>query len=235
MRLDKFLSDSTKYSRKEIRRLVRYRAILVDGVVASSPEMQVGEDALITLNGKKIDYCKYLYVMLNKPAGYLSATEDARGDKVVTELVPEEWKHFELFPAGRLDKDTEGLLILTNDGAFSHALSAPARKIPKCYYAELDAPMEEKDRETFASGMDLGDFTAKPGLLEWKEDPAKVFITITEGKFHQVKRMCEKVGKKVLFLKRLSIGSLSLDPALPSGKMRLLTEAEKALLLQETP
>lgn len=233
MRLDKFLSDSTKYSRKEIKRLVRYRAILVDGEVASSPEMQVKEDALVTLNGKEIVYCKYLYVMLNKPAGYLSATEDARGDKVVTDLVPEEWKHFGLFPAGRLDKDTEGLLILTNDGAFSHALSAPARKIAKRYSALLDAPMEEKDKETFASGMDLGDFTAKPALLVWEEDPAKVFITITEGKFHQVKRMCEKVGKKVTYLKRVSIGELPLDEALPPGKMRLLTEEEKELLLRE--
>lgn len=233
MRLDKFLSDSTKYSRKEIRRLVRYRAILVDGKVAPAPEMQVTEESLVMLNGKEIPYCKYLYVMLSKPAGYLSATEDSKGEKVVTDLVPEEWKHFELFPVGRLDKDTEGLLILTNDGNFSHALSAPSRNIPKKYFAKLDLPAAEEDKTAFAAGMDLGDFTSKPSLLTWDDDPSKVFITITEGKFHQVKRMCEKVGKKVLYLKRLSIGKLSLDETLPAGEMRLLTEEEKQLLLQE--
>jgi len=229
MRLDKFISDAAAYSRSEIRKLIRYRAVTVNGTVAPTADFQVRESDEVRLNGKLIPYRKFIYLMLNKPAGYLSAVED-KHDPVVTDLVPQEWKHFNVFPVGRLDKDTEGLLLLTNDGQFDHALMSPKKKISKRYYAELDRPAEPQDIETFRSGMAFQDFTAQPALLEITEDPAKVFIEISEGKFHQVKRMCQRVGKEVTFLKRVKIGALSLDDSLKPGEMRELTPAEYQLL-----
>lgn len=228
MRIDKFISDAAAYSRKEIKKLIRYRAVTVDGEVCTNPDFQVNEDSHVELNRKHIPYRKYVYLMLNKPQGYLSATED-KHDPVVVSLVPEALQHFAPFPVGRLDKDTEGLLLLTNDGQFDHALMSPKKEIRKRYYAELDRPAELDDIEMFAAGMDLGDFVTRPARLEITEDPQKVFIEISEGKFHQVKRMCENAGKTVLFLKRVSIGSLSLDPQLAPGECRELTAAELAL------
>lgn len=234
MRLDKFLSDSAKYSRKEIRKLIRYRAVAVDGEVCIHADRQVKSTDQITVNGKRISYCKYVYLMLNKPAGYLSAVED-KTDPVVVSLVPEELRHYHVFPVGRLDKDTEGLLLLTNDGQFDHALMSPRKEIFKRYYAELSSPLPENAAELFRDGMDLGDFVSKSALLEVTEDPCKVFIAISEGKFHQVKRMCEKAGSTVTFLKRISIGPLKLDETLSPGKVRHLTEEELALLDYSIP
>ena len=230
MRLDKFICDSSRYSRSEIRKLIRYRAVTVNGTVAPSADTQVGESDEVRLNGKLIPYRKYIYLMLNKPQGYLSATED-KHDPVVIDLVPEEWKHFQVFPVGRLDKDTEGLLLLTNDGQFDHALMSPKKKVMKRYYAELDRPAEEKDAETFRMGMEFPEFTAQPAVLEITEDPRKVYIEIAEGKFHQVKRMCQRIGKEVLFLKRVKIGELALDERLQPGEMRELTPEEYQLLM----
>jgi 16S rRNA pseudouridine516 synthase len=170
--------------------------------------------------------------MLNKPQGFLSATED-KHDPVVVDLVPEELRHFKVFPVGRLDKDTEGLLLLTNDGNFDHALMSPRKQVVKRYFAILDKPAEAADCDMFAAGMDLGDFIAKPGKLEIDPDePTHVFVEISEGKFHQVKRMCEKAGKTVVFLKRVAIGPLTLDETLLPGDCRELTQEEMDLLLR---
>ena len=233
MRLDKFISDAAPRSRSEIRKLVRCRAITVNGQVAPTAALQVKESDEVRLNGHLIPYRKYVYLMLNKPAGYLSATED-RHDPVVISLVPEEFRHFRVFPVGRLDKDTEGLLLLTNDGQFDHALMSPKKQVMKRYYAELDQPAAPSDAEAFAAGMTFEDFTARPARLEITDDPKKVYIEIAEGKFHQVKRMCHRVGKEVIFLKRVAIGLLQLDETLPPGGMRELTDAEYRLLLGRT-
>ena len=225
MRLDKFLSESTPYSRKEIKALVGKGLVDVNGTTVKKSDIKVSENDDVRINGEQIVYQKYIYLMMNKPAGYLSATWDKK-DPVAVELLPECYRHFEPFPAGRLDKDTEGLLLLTNDGQFDHAVTSPVKNVVKRYFARLDRPAEMKDIATFRAGMDLGDFVAKPAGLEITENPCEVFIEVSEGKFHQVKRMCEKVGKKVIYLKRLSIGSVVLDPALESGAVRELTAEE---------
>lgn len=230
MRLDKFLSDASIYSRKDVRALVKRKAITVNGTVARVVDMKIDEtkDA-VAVNGEVISYRKFIYLMLNKPQGYLSATEDDR-DPVVVDLLPDDLRHFAPFPVGRLDKDTEGLLLLTNDGQFDHELMSPRKNLVKRYYAELDAPATSEDVEVFAAGMEFKEFTAKPAVLEISpDDPAKVYVEISEGKYHQVKRMCERVGKNVLFLKRVAIGKLVLDPALPCGEIRELTQEELAL------
>ncbi len=228
MRLDKYISDSTACSRREIKKLVRYRAVTVNGEVVVNADVQVDESAEVRINGKKILYRKYVYLMLNKPSGYISATED-KHDPVVVDLVPEEYRHFQVFPVGRLDKDTEGLLLLTNDGQFDHALMSPKKKVMKRYYAELDQGAQPEDVETFHAGMEFQDFTAQPAVLEITGDPKKVYIEIAEGKFHQVKRMCQRIGKEVLYLKRVAIGPLKLDETLQPGAMRELTAEEYRL------
>ena len=230
MRLDKYLSDATAHSRRDIRQLVKRNAVTVNGIAARSVDMKIDEKQdVVCVNGEKVFYRKFIYLMLNKPQGYLSATEDDR-DPVVVDLVPDELKHFAPFPVGRLDKDTEGLLLLTNDGQFDHELMSPRKNLYKRYYAELDAPANAADIELFASGMEFREFTAKPARLEiLPDDPCKVYVEIAEGKYHQVKRMCERAGKNVLFLKRVAIGSLQLDPALENGKVRELTAGELAI------
>lgn len=230
MRLDKFLSEASAYSRRDIRALVKEGRVTIDGRRAASPDEKTDETAArVEVDGVPVRYRKYIYLMLNKPCGYLSATEDDR-DPVVTDLVPEEFRHFAPFPVGRLDKDTEGLLLLTNDGRFDHALMSPKKELYKRYYAELDAPAEPPDAAAFAAGMAFRDFTAKPAKLEIDpENPSHVFVEICEGKFHQVKRMCERVGKQVVYLKRVAIGELKLDEKLPAGAVRELSADELRL------
>ena len=229
IRLDKFLSEASPYSRRESEKLIRRGAVTVNGETVSKPDAKVDEKAEVRIHRRLIIYRKYICLMLNKPQGFLSATED-KYDPVVVDLVPEELRHFKVFPVGRLDKDTEGLLLLTNDGNFDHALMSPRKQVVKRYFAILDKPAEAADCDMFAAGMDLGDFIAKPGKLEIDPDePTHVFVEISEGKFHQVKRMCEKAGKTVVFLKRVAIGPLQLDPALECGKVRELTAEELAL------
>ena len=230
MRLDKFLSDSTAHSRKELKSFIRRGTVSVAGQVVKSPEFQVDESSQITLNGEAVRYRRFIYLMMNKPAGFISATEDGNAP-VVTELLPEEYRHFEVFPAGRLDKDTEGLLILTNDGQFCHNVTSPRKKVWKRYFARVDAPMDENDVELFSQGIDLGDFTAAPGKLILTRVPEEVYVEITEGKFHQVKRMCAKAGKEVLYLRRCAIGGVVLDEALAPGEVRELAAGEMELLL----
>ena len=230
MRLDKYLSDATPHSRKDVRNLIKRKAIIVNGSVAGNADMKINEEKdVVSVNGKVVFYRKFIYLMLNKPQGYLSATEDGR-DPVVVDLVPEDLKHFAPFPVGRLDKDTEGLLLLTNDGQFDHELMSPRKNLYKRYYAELDAPAELRDIAQFAAGMVFKDFTAKPAKLEIDpDDHKKIYVEIAEGKYHQVKRMCERIGKNVVFLKRIAIGDLKLDETLECGKVRELTAEELAI------
>lgn len=229
MRLDKYLSECTALSRKEIKKLIKQGGVFVNSAVAQKAEQQVLESDEISVLGECVEYKKYIYLMLNKPQGYLSAVWD-REKPVVVDLVPEEYRHFDVSPVGRLDIDTEGLLILTNDGDLNHRLTSPKKNVYKTYFARLDVPAEQSDIEEFSKGMEFSDFTAKPAELIITENKNEVYIKIAEGKFHQVKRMCAKVGKNVLYLKRVSIGSLLLDETLKTGDLRVLTEEELELL-----
>lgn len=216
MRLDKYLSDSTDMSRKDIKQLIKKKEVMINGEVVTKPEIQVNENDDVTVRGQAVSYKRFVYLILNKPAGYISATEDKKYP-VVTELVPEEYRHFNVAPAGRLDIDTEGLLILTNDGDFIHDITSPKKNVYKRYFARLDKPAEEEDISVLAQGMEFKGFTAKPARLEICENPNEAFLEIAEGKFHQVKRMFERVGKSVVYLNRVSIGGLRLPENLGLG------------------
>lgn len=209
MRLDKFLSESTSLSRKEIKGLIKNGAVSVNGTTAKKSDIKVCEEDEISLNGESVQYRKFVYLVLNKPAGFVSASEDKKY-RCVTELVPDEYIHYNVFPVGRLDIDTEGLLILTNDGKFAHDVASPKKNVYKRYFARLSAPAEEYDIEAFKAGMEFKEFKAKPARLEICEDPCEVYVEIAEGKYHQVKRMFERVGKTVLYLKRVAVGGLEL-------------------------
>ena len=226
MRLDKFLSECTDYSRKEIKKAIKAGTVFVNKEPALRCDEKIDElKDEVVLNGEEIFYKKYVYLMMNKPKGVVSATWD--GDKpYVTELVADDFWHFEVFPVGRLDIDTEGLLILTNDGDFNHRMTSPKSKVYKKYFARLSEPAEEKDIEVFKNGIEFSDFTSKPAMLEICENPKEVYISICEGKFHQVKRMCAYVGKNVEYLKRVSIGTLELDEDLQPGEYRRMSEEE---------
>lgn len=231
MRLDKFIVNCGKASRSEVRKLVRQGRVRVNGNVASKSDMNVNETSdIITLDGQSMVYREFVYLMLHKPAGYVSATVDKKFPPV-TDLVPEEYSHFKVFPVGRLDIDTEGLLLLTNDGKFSHKITSPKKEVYKTYFARLDKSAEISDITTFENGMDLGDFAAKPAKLEICDDPCEVYVSVCEGKFHQVKRMCEKVDKTVCYLKRIKIGNLSLPDNLKIGDVRELTQSEMDCLI----
>ena len=225
MRLDKFISESSDISRKEIKQLIKRKAVYVNGELALKPEIKVEETDEVVADGIRIFYKKYVYLIFNKPQGCVSATED-KHYKVVTDYVPEEYIHYNVFPAGRLDIDTEGLLILTNDGDFVHRITSPKKNVYKRYFAVLDKPAEEKDIDVFASGMEFKDFTAKPARLEICDNPSEAYVEIAEGKFHQVKRMFERVGKTVTYLRRDSIGGLCMPENLELGEMIEISKEE---------
>ncbi len=225
MRIDKYISGCGYASRKEVKKLVKQGKVTVDGKICEKAEEQVQEDSVVTVDGEILNYREFVYLMLNKPQGYVSAVFDKKYP-VVTELVGEEYAHFEVFPVGRLDINTEGLLILTNDGQFTHEMTSPKKNVYKRYFAVLDKPMEDSDVEEFANGMEFKEFTAKSAKLEITDNPCEVYIEIAEGKFHQVKRMCERVGKTVTYLKRVAIGGLKLDESLDLGEIRELTQIE---------
>jgi len=226
MRIDKLISNSTPLSRKEIKSYIKKGLILCNGQTVKSAELKVDEEkAEIYVAGERVNYNRFVYLMLNKPAGYVSATYDKRLP-VVTELVPEEYAHYEVFPVGRLDIDTHGLLLLTNDGDLAHRLLSPKNHVPKTYYVESDVPLSEENIKEFEKGIRIDeDFTAMGAQVEILGDK-KVNLTIYEGKFHQVKRMYEAVGINVVYLKRLSMGSLVLDAGLEEGNVRELTDEE---------
>lgn len=234
MRLDKFLANSGYGSRKDIRQLVKKGAVSVDGKVAADSGMQVDEvSSDISINGEKVSYKKYIYIMLNKPDGYVSATYD-KHLPVVTQLLSEYENSFEPYPVGRLDIDTEGLLVLTNDGDMCHRLLSPKSHVKKTYLVVTDSPAVEADKKAFAKGVELDDgYMTLPGELEFTDDANTTRLTIYEGKFHQVKRMFEAVGKNVVYLKRIRMGNLFLDDALDLGEYRELTETEIRQLNEE--
>ena len=233
-RLDKIIASCGRHSRREVKLLVRQGRVLVDGVPARSAEDKADpETAEIIVDGERLAWRRYTWVMLNKPAGVLSATEDGRG-KTVLDLMPEELRRRTLFPVGRLDKDTEGLLLLTDDGALAHDLLSPKKHVDKVYYARTAGELTEADCRAFASGMTLGDglqcLPAGLEILSAGAGGSEALVTLREGKFHQVKRMLASLGKPVAYLKRVKMGNLTLDPALEPGDWRFLTEEEESLL-----
>ena len=248
MRLDKYLADMGAGSRSQVKQLIKKGAVRINGKTANDPGAAVTGADTVECNGAVISYRDHFYFMLNKPAGVITATEDDR-QKTVLDLFPENIRK-RLFPVGRLDKDTVGLLLITDDGALAHRLLAPKSHVDKVYLAGTDLPVTEEDVKQFAKGLTLTDGTElmPAGLEIWTGDvKAESFgklitktsetnghlslVTIREGKFHQIKRMFEACGKKVVYLKRLSMGSLTLDPALLEGEWRELT-GEEVLSLQ---
>lgn len=229
-RLDKLLAGTGKWSRREVKALVRQGLVRVDGRLAASAEDKLDPAAaVVTVAGETISLCRFTYVMLHKPAGVLTATED-RKQPTVLDLLPPELRHIGLAPVGRLDKDTEGLLLLTNDGELAHRLLSPKYHVDKRYLARVDGELSAADAEAFARGMTLGDgLECLPAGLEVLPDRVCI-VTLREGKFHQVKRMLAARGAPVLYLKRLSMGPLTLDDSLAAGAYRLL-RAEEILAL----
>lgn len=229
-RLDKLIASMGRFSRREVGQLVRAGRVCVDGVPARSPDLKYDpETAQITVDGLSIGYTRHTDLMLHKPAGVLSATEDGRG-RTVLDLLPPELQKRGLFPVGRLDKDTEGLLLLTNDGPLAHALLSPKRHVDKVYYARIQGAVGPADAAAFESGMTLADgLECLPAGLE-PLGPGECLVTLREGKFHQVKRMLAARGAPVLYLKRLRMGPLTLDDTLPAGSFRPLTAEESTLL-----
>ena len=235
MRLDKLLSNMGFGSRKEVRQSLKNGAVRVNGETEKKSGAIINTQTdSVTLLGEPIVYREFIYLMMNKPQGVLSATEDSR-DKTVVDLLSSDFSHFNPFPVGRLDKDTEGFLLLTNDGKLAHNLLSPKKNVPKTYYAHISGAVTNEDVESFQNGVTLDDgYKTKSGELHILKagETSEIELTITEGKFHQVKRMFEAVDKKVVYLKRLSMGPLSLDEALPLGTYRELTKEEVEVLYQ---
>ncbi len=236
IRLDKYLADMNIGTRQEVKKYIRQGKVAVDGKIEKSPDTKIDENLqTISFDGKEVGYTKYEYYMLNKPAGVVSATVDSK-DLTVIELI-ESKKRKDLFPVGRLDKDTEGLLLITNDGALAHRLLSPKKHVDKCYYAKVKGNVTQKDIDIFAKGVNIGteenEEWTSPAVLkvltrekEGTETISEIRLTIQEGKYHQVKRMFQAVGKEVLYLKRESMGTLRLDNHLKTGEYRALTEEE---------
>lgn len=229
LRLDKMLSNMGKGSRNDVKNSIRRGQVSVNGIPARSGSQLIDpEFDQVVFQGEPVRYIPYVYLMLNKPAGYLCATED-RVHPTVVSLVPEAYSHYRVFPVGRLDIDTTGLLILTNDGAFSHSITSPVREVQKVYEALLDRPIGEEETEALIRGVDID---TKKGRVEVRAvsvvavGKSTFHLTITEGKFHQVKKMFEAVGRTVLALRRIRIGGLALDESLSEGEVRVLTEQE---------
>lgn len=228
MRLDKFLADAGLGTRTEVKSLIKKGRISVNGEIAKKPELKIEpETDRIAADGEELSYQEHFYYMLHKPAGVVSATEDGRFETVLDLLdVPFKKK---LFPVGRLDRDTEGLLLLTDDGELAHQLLSPKKKVGKVYYAKVEGVVTQEDISAFKAGLKLEEgFITRPAELTIisEGEISEIKLLIYEGKFHQVKRMFEAVGKKVIYLKRLSMGSLSLDEGLLPGESRPLTPAE---------
>lgn len=229
MRLDKLLGNNGFGTRKDVKQLIRKGTVRVNGIAEKDPGAHVNPEMdSVDVLGEPVVHQEFIYIMMNKPPGVISATED-KWDQTVIDLLAENDQRFEPFPVGRLDKDTEGLLLITNDGKLTHELLSPKKDIPKTYFAKIDGIVNDGDAAAFREGVTLEDgFHTKPGMLNIlvSDTISEIELTITEGKFHQVKRMFEAVDKKVIYLKRLSMGNLSLDESLPLGHYRELTEQE---------
>ncbi len=231
MRLDKFLAEMKVGSRSEVKQLIRKGQILVNDEVIKKPEWKVDERTdQVVFGGKKIEYAAFEYYMLNKPGGVVSATEDKK-DPTVIDLIDTK-KRNDLFPVGRLDKDTEGLLLITNDGKLAHELLSPKKHVDKVYFARIQGVVTDADAEAFKEGVNIGslkdpELTMPAELTILSSGKlSEIRLRIQEGKFHQVKRMFQAVGKEVIYLKRETMGSLKLDQGLPLGEYRSLTDQE---------
>ncbi|WP_101844792.1 pseudouridine synthase [Halobacillus sp. Marseille-P3879] len=237
MRIDKLLANMGYGTRKEVKQLLKSGHVRVNNQVEKSPKTHVNpNEEEVSVNGEVVEYKEFIYLMLHKPDDVVSATEDSNDLTVIDILQPED-ALFDPFPVGRLDKDTEGLLLITNDGQLSHRLTTPKKDIGKTYFAHIEGEVTERDVEVFQAGVCLDDgYVTKPSFLEIEKTgpQSEIKLTITEGKYHQVKRMFEAVGKRVTYLKRLSIGDLHLDPDLELGEYRELSEAEISYLFQLT-
>ena len=228
-RLDKLLAQSGLYSRSEARDLIRARRVSVGGEIASKPEQKCEDSAVIRVDGELVNCARFRYFMLDKPAGVLSATDD-RSQSTVLDLLPAELRRLGLFPVGRLDKDTTGLLLLTNDGEFAHRVISPRYGVVKTYLARTAAQTGPEDVSAFAEGLTLADGTrCLPAVLEPLEG-CLCRVLVSEGKYHQVKRMLAAAGKPCLELRRIKIGALELDPALNPGGFRELRQFETGLI-----
>lgn len=231
-RIDKIIASQGQYSRKEVKALIAKGRIAVDGrVVSSSSEKADPLTTRISIDGKSLAFKRNLYLMLHKPKGYVSATED-RDHPTVLELVPQEYRGRNLFPAGRLDRDTTGLMIITDDGVLAHNILAPKKHVPKLYHVELDIPVTEEMRLGFSEGVMLNDGVSKAAdLIKTGEKTAEV--TLREGRYHQIKRMFGCFGAEVVELKRLGMGRLTLPEDLAEGECREMSEEELALLQEK--
>lgn len=238
IRLDKAISVLGEHSRRDVKKLVSQGQITVNGRAARGAEEKIDpERDEVRICGRKVSLTPHVYLMLNKPQGVVSATRDP-SEKTVVDLVPRELYRRDIFPAGRLDKDTTGFVLLTNDGALAHRILSPKNHIPKTYIAVLDRPVDQKAVELFAAGMDLGDGEiCRPALLaeepSWEVQPA-ARIVLREGLYHQIKRMFAKTDRKVLALRRIAMGGVALDPELAPGCCRELTAEEREMLTRET-
>ena len=236
IRLDKYLADMSIGTRQEVKKYIRQGRVKINEDIIKKPEYKIQEDEdKIAFDGAPVAYETFEYYMLNKPAGVISATEDKR-DKTVLDLIKEK-KRKDLFPVGRLDKDTEGLLLITNDGALAHRLLSPKKHVDKCYYAKISGGVTEEDVRVFKERINIGTqeepewtMPAELKILE-KGTVSRIRLTIREGKFHQVKRMFLAVGKEVVYLKRERMGALVLDEELAPGEYRKLTDSELKSIL----
>ena len=231
MRLDKFIADSGLLTRSEATKAIRGGRVTVDGKSARDPSAKIDEkSSTVRLDGVPLGYTEFHYIMLNKPSGTVSTTEE-NDDKSVMRLLPSEMRRLDMFPCGRLDIDTVGLLIITNDGQTAHALLSPKHHCEKTYRFEC-LPLEDGAKEKLECGLELSDFTSKPCRVELDGSTAGE-ITVTEGKYHQIKRMFHAVGSEITFLERVTFGGIELDRSLERGEWRYLTEEEKSTLLAQ--
>ncbi|MGX7078090.1 pseudouridine synthase [Globicatella sanguinis] len=235
MRLDKLLAHTGYGTRKEVKQIITNGWVDINGQTVKKVGFQVDiENDVVTVDGQVVQYQKFHYYIMNKPEGIISATEDHYHETVIDWLGPD-YAHLDLFPVGRLDIDTTGLLLLTNNGQLAHQLLSPKREVPKRFFAVVSGIVEEKDIDKFAKGLDLGDFVTQPSQLtilnvDEAKNQSRIEVVIHEGKFHQVKRMCEKINCEVIQLQRLSMGPLILPDDLPIGEYRPLNEDEWTLL-----
>jgi len=221
MRLDKYLADMSIGTRSEVRNIIKYGKITVNDQVIRKADYQLKDSDIVKFNNEIVEYVNYEYYLINKPQGYICAIED-KHCPVIMELINSKRK--DLVPVGRLDKDTEGLLLVTNDGQLNHDLLSPKNHVDKKYYVELDTDLPDNSNDILSNPIEFEDFTSKPAIFV-KIDNRKAYLTITEGKYHQVKRMFEKLGCKVTFLKRISFGDLTIE-GLNTGEYRALSNEE---------
>ena len=231
-RLDKFICDNSGYSRSQIKKLIQKGGVSVNSVPVRASDFKIEpEKDEVTVCGQKIEYRRFVYLMLNKPEGYVSATEDRR-EKTVLDLIGEEFSHRALFPAGRLDKDTVGFVLLTDDGDFAHRILSPKNHVPKTYIAKTDKPCDDEVIRVFEEGARLSDGTVclKAELKLLNDEKTLCEVVICEGMYHQIKRMFASCGRHVVSLERVKMGALALDPALERGEYRELSEEELGLI-----